>query len=474
MSIGSLIGQLGSAKVRGEIAFPTIEDRNPATRRADYEAALDALLIDVRPLAYTRARDLDPRLFAEDDRRGDRLVVNDERWLAIMRSPDPHPIPLLFVSGGSVRIVQGEAKIKAGVSKPDRHRGHFTLNEQVRKDRLLNGQTDHGTKVRAYYALLPVLDTDDPVIQKILERRDLCKAANPRSRGRGLKLKLSGVPIQNASAKVNKRDLMLPLSFDSRRMEKILSRSDLEIAWARVVRKGDTWAVQFTPRIFYKVVQGAHPVLGVSFGIDAILSWSLINAEGDLVRQGQLSSNQQIAAFLASKRKVEWNQAKGRWVGGDKRFASQLGGIAHEVSNQIVGLAQHFGAVVSIHDIQWVEKSGPDALTNELFTAWNYGQLRRQAGYKLPLHHCGKPAFTHDFLVHFTCPSCGALRETGEKPNEATTWITGDTLHCRNCGYNGTPNGLERSLIVAKDSLERYWRPRWKREEDAAKKPKKE
>ena len=110
-------------KVKGEVNFPTVEDRDPARRRQAYETALDALCHDLRPLNHVMLRDAYPGEYAADDPRGDKLIVHDDRWFAVTRSPEPHPIPLLFPQGGAVRLLEGSARFDASVSKADRHCG---------------------------------------------------------------------------------------------------------------------------------------------------------------------------------------------------------------------------------------------------------------------------------------------------------------------------------------------------------------
>jgi hypothetical protein len=461
--ITSLFGQLESTKVKGEVAFPTIEDRDPVRRRAAYEAAIDALVSDVRPLRRVRARDKAPGKYAADDKRGDRLVVDDERWLAVTRSPDPHPIPLFFADSKSVRIQQGEARFDAGISKADRHRGRLVPNEWVRDSRPERVRRNGSTGMRAFYALLPVLDTDDPEILRILAERDRRKAAS-KSRGRGLRHEMQNVSLlAGVTNRPREQDLRLPLSFDRRRFERLLKRTDIEVAWAKVVKKDDGWRLQLTLRVPYANPVGVRRVLGVTFGLDAIASWVLVDESGTVLEKGQLSPNPQIAEFIAQKRELEWDQQKGRWIG-SRSFAARLEAIAHRVSNHVVKLASEHGAVLAVHDISYVVKSGPDSESNVLFTAWNYGQLRRMIGYKAPLAGRGEPMYVSGYLVQLTCPSCGAIRGRDEPKDKATTWRSGEMLYCRACRYEGVPTWLDNALRVAEQGR-LLWRMRWDKED---------
>ncbi|MBU0645986.1 hypothetical protein KJ611_00715 [Patescibacteria group bacterium] len=446
----SYLGQLDSAKVKGETAFPTMEDRDPERRQAAYNSAFEALIADVRPLNHCRARDKDPGKYKPDDPRGDRLIVDDERWFAVTTTPDPHPIPLFFVKGDSVRVELTELSFPVGVSKKNRHRGRLAPSERVLADRPERVRAKGDTKARMFSALLPVLDTQDEEIVRILAERDQRKQES-KSQGRQMAGDKITLPLVG-SVKNRDTDLRLPMSFDRARFERLLSRNDLQVAWARLVNKRGDWFIQLTLRVPYAKPQGLRRVLGVSFGLNAIMSWSLLDEAGQTIEAGALAPNPQIKAFLDRKLNLEWDQAKGRWVGG-KSFDRELESIAHRVANQAVELARTHQAVLCAHDIQWVAKSGPDSKLNVLFTAWNYGQMRRYLEYKAPLSGLGVPLFTGDYIVRMTCPQCGAIREAKEKPETAKTWRTNGVLHCRACGFEGELTGAQDAKRVAEHGL---------------------
>lgn len=459
----SYLGQLES--VTGEVAFPTVEDRDPSHRQYDYADALDSLGRDARPLHRITAREAEPGKYAADDPKGNRLVMDDERWLKVARSPEPHPIPLFFTDGGSVRLEYGEARFDAGVSKADRHRGNLVPSERVRQGRPDKTRERGFTRIREYFALLPVLDGDDETLRSVLSERDARKAANLGSRGRHLALEKTDVALAPAkNVRDEGRYLRVPLSFDRGRFEHILGRKDLSVAWAKAVCRDGEWFLQLTLRVPYGLPTGRRKVLGVAFDTDAIMSWTLLDEDGRFLEGGAEAPNPQIVAFLKEKRQVEWDQAKGRWVGG-REFEGKLETIAHQVSNRAVALARAKGAVLAVHDVEYVQKSGPDSDLNVLFTAWNYGQLRRFLEYKAPLAGLGIPAFTNDYLVRLTCPSCGACRSAKQKPEVATTWRTKGVLHCRKCDYEGTPTNAENALRVAEHGLT-VWRRWWQKEEE--------
>lgn len=448
--VTSYLGQINSSKVKGEVNFPTVEDRDPERRRAAYEHALEALKQDVRPMIYARLRDKFPGEYAEDDARGDRMIVDDERWFAVTQSPDPHPIPLFFVTGNHVTPLEGRASFDAGISKKNRHRGRQEPSERVRADRPDAVQKKGKTFLQQWYAALPLLDSDDLVIRSILEKRTL-----NGSQGRGLDLNLRPFPVAGKDRwKQRDSDMLVLLSANRDRMERILRRKDLEIAWTRLVRKREEWFLQFTLRIPVQTPEEHRPMLGISLGVDAVASWCLLTPEGQEIEVGYLAPNEQITAFLSSKRSLEWDQAKGRWIG-EKSFATSLESIAHAVANRLVELALERGARLAIEDISYVQKAGSDHEQNVLFTAWNYGQLRRMLGYKSQLAGLPETLFTSDYITGFTCPECHAIRSAKEKPDKAKTWRSNGTLHCRACGFEGelTPRMKAKRVALHAQSI---------------------
>lgn len=451
--VTSYIGQLESSRVKGETAFPTVEIRDPVVRRVMFEQAVDALVSDIRPFSRIPLREKFPTKFAEDDPRGDRLIVDDERWFAVLRSPDPHPIPLFFVNSKAITILRGDAHFSAGISKKDRHRGNMQRDEKVLSSRPHKVREKGVTSLQSWYAALPLLNPDDPVIQGILEERDAAQANG--GSGRGLNQNLTLMPLMHKrNWKRNEDEMLVLLSGNRDRLERILMREDLEIAWTRLVQKKGEWYLQLTLRIktpLFNVSQNQR-VLGVSFGIDAIASWSLVGHDGIQIASGALAPNEQIMAFLQEKGGLEWDQAKQRWIG-KISFSRKLESIAHRIANILIDLSMEHDAILATEDISYAPKQGRDHVRNVLFTAWNYGQMRKFMEYKSPMAGRGKPLFVSDYIVQFTCPHCGACRKKGETAQNATTWRENGTLHCRKCSTSGELTPEMKALRVAKEGL---------------------
>lgn len=444
--VTSYLGQLGSSKVKGDVRFPTIEDRDPARRKAAYEAALDQFATDANPLAYAKARDLNPGDFAANDPKGDRMLVHDPRWEAVMIRPDPHPIPLLCVSGDSVTLLEGAVSFSAGVSKANRHRGQLTPDPRILADRPKGVQRKGVTYARTWHAALPLLDSEDPEIRAALATR------KPGS-GRGLDFHLKPLPImgKDATWEHGTDEMLVPIEGNRDRIGELLSRKDVEIAWTRLVRKQTGWHLQLTVRHRIAPPAPRPRIMGVSFNTQAIATWVVLDAKRAIVSQGALTPNPQILAFLESKTELEWDQAKGRWIGGHG-FAEILEDVAHSVANQLLSVARAEDAMLAVEDIAYVPKSSASKTANVLFTAWNYGQLRKFLEYKAIPAHLGEVFFASDYITALTCPNCGAIRGAKEAPDKAKTYrdpATGE-LNCRKCAFRGVLSATDHATQVAK------------------------
>ncbi len=444
--VESYLGQLASSKVKGEVNFPTVEDRDPARRQRAYEDAIDALCRDLRPLTHAKLRDVFPGEYATDDPKGDRLIVHDERWFAVTRSPEPWPIPLLFTEGKSLQLLEGSARFDAGVSKANRHRRVHRGMIDVSNDRPAIVLHKGSTGAQAWFAAIPLLDAEDELIRKAIRHR------MPGS-GRNLDLHLRRLPIQGGGAwMANDRMMLVPISGNRDRLERILRRRDLEIAWSRLVCKNGDWFLQLTLRVGTPAHVATNRILGIAFGLDAVATWHLVDGEGNQIATGAIAPNEQIRVFIEQKLVLEWHQGKGRWIGGSA-FGERLEAIAHGVANQLVALATQHNARLAVEDIAYVQKAGRDPAANVLFSAWNYAQLRRILDYKAPLRGQDEPLYASDYVTNLTCPACGAMRGKGQTHDRATTWRENGTLHCRNCGWSGEVTPAMRAERVACHAL---------------------
>lgn len=453
----SYLGQLDSERVKGEVVFPTMETRDPAERAKEFNAAIAALLADIRPLERQTARELDPSIPPEDP-RGERIVITDERWLKLIRSAgEPKPLTLFFVKSDTVRIFRGETRLPTDVTRASLHRPADCWQRYSKTEIASGRQTESGalragkktTALVQYYAAIPVRTDDDPEIREALSHRD------ERATGRKLPLNLAPAALHGDSLtarqrQINPEDLLIPLEFDQKRIEPILNSNRYQIKWARRIRRGEDRFLQLTIGVHVPPAEDTMNILGVAFGLDASAFWCLVDDSGTVITEGQLGPNQQIKQFLTSKARLEWDQKKGRWIGG-RRFSRSLESIAHRNCNLLLEMTKKQSAALAVEDLTWVEKSGPDSKRNTLFTALNFGQTRRFLGYKGPLSGCGKPWFASGYVTGHSCPSCRALSRGQVKAEKRLTYWENGKLHCRSCKYESVPTGEDKARAAALD-----------------------
>lgn len=468
-NISSHIELIDSSRVKNAVSFPSIKTRDPNIRRMHYVRALEALEFNPLPFETATQRELDPKKYKPDDPKGDRVITTDKRWTEVTESADPRLIPLHFLTGDAVYLMKGSYEFDAGISKKDRHRGFFILSEKIRKSRPQQLQTKGKTCLEHWYAALPILDCNDHIIQETLKKK-----SNSGGSSRGLDMNLRPFPIMAHHMEkmedeftLSNNHMLVPLSGDRKRNRSVLHRRDLRIALSKVIRKRNRltkeyeWFLQITLKVPI-VLEVFEPtqVLGVTFGIDASAHWTLIERTGTVVEIGAVTPNKNILKFLEKKSDIEWDQAKGRWFRGKKKFYRQLESIAHEVSNHLIEVAREHEAFLSVEDIAYLPKSGPNVEQNVIFTAFNCGQLKRHLGYKGPLAGIGNPFFVSDYNVNFTCPHCGAKKDGDETKENAATWKEDSTLHCRNCSATTMVDLAYKSLFVAKEGLKNLLKKR--------------
>jgi len=428
-----------SDKVRGETSFPSTEDRNPERRRRSYELAIDALVHDLTPIRRVTLREAVPGTYAADDPKGDKRIIQDERWTEVMKSPFPKLAPLMFLCGDGIRLIQGVTAFDAGTSKANRHRGCMHVSPYVRANRPERVRKHGISELRQWYAAVP--------LSEYAERP-------PESeRKRGLNLHFRSAPIQGDEPYVERNGhLLLLLSQKDAHAFRTLRRRDLHIAQSQLLQKKGSWFLQLTLRLRTPAVRDPKRVLGISFGLDAIASWSLLSVKGKALKQGALSPNAQILSFLARKAEMEWDQKKGRWVGG-RRFAGELERIAHDVANSLLALAEEHDAALAVEDVSYVQKAGPDHQQNLLFSAWNFGQLTKILEYKSKI--AGRLNFyASDYVTKFTCPACGAIGNAKEPPAKRKTWRNENgELECRKCGRTAPVLPHDRAAHAARHGI---------------------
>ncbi len=349
--------------------FPTTQERDPSARRRHWEEALDRVCQSARPFAYERARDLDPGAYADDDRRGDRLVNVDPDWHVITASPVPRRTPLLFVLGASVRLYRR-------IWRPDK---------------------DLSIVRRGTYAAIPI---GKDLYHGLPE--DMRTAVSWWEK-EGVRETFSPLFPEHGQLTTRTPRLMVPLSYGRKRTENQVFQAltRLPVQWWRLVhrsfrqgvpRNREKWFLQLT--IGYQAPTAVPTrILGIHFSRGDLYHWALMEDRGPgnepvLVGEGCQSGNPILAHGLAEKEGLEWDQQKGRWVGG-KVYARALRQDTNLVVDHLLYLAHEHGlgdvpAGIGVERLRWVQKRGATSAENRLNSAWNYGQLVTIVEYKAP------------------------------------------------------------------------------------------
>lgn len=415
------------------------EERDPNIRLQLWREALERIERSATPFAVVTARELDPRKYAAGDARGDRLVTVDGDWQAFATSPFSHQLPLNFVAAGHVVVY--------------RRTGQGS-------DRL--------------YAALPILDGigPDSRLWQLAQAPELAwwhrhvaeftplpawAGATLTSGKKRRPRNLMVVPLAFARSRYG-RELFDRKSYD--RFVSALSGTDArEVCWSLLlVNQGHYYLHFVTAR---EVVPVLRPnVLGIHFGTDPIVWWSVVDSSGASLTEGKIEGNEILSAGLSAKLRLEVAQGQGRWVG-ERRFTKQLKQRTYEVARAILKVAEAHNANVAFESISWVDKrsGGPEA--NRRFSMWNFSDLPKLLQWyaldrlAVPIKTVAKVS---DYTLRFTCPACGACRAAKQKPEHATTRREGEILSCRKCGYDGPVADDHQAELVARIGAARLTR----------------
>lgn len=459
--------QLDDSGEMDEANFPSVESRDPEQRRQVYLDALDRSSRRTIPFERKPYSEVNPERFAriakQDPELADRLekreVIVDPDWIDVRRSPFPPQVPLLFATSDAVQIFAGEKRVEAGISKADMCRGIDRVVDATTRVKKPDKVMRRGyTTIRPYYIALPLINPEDEDTQCIL------KESEQRRQGtrRGWDFNLQSLPMWGSEPyrpTVGKRGkgtqrVLVPIEFGREYQLERLRHPYVQPCWSRLVRRGDEYFWQLTYKMSVPQMSEPANILGVHFDLDYIISWSLISPNGVAIEHGQIRDNPVMAVHERATRAREAAQRAGRWVGG-RSHADELKTVAYQLVHQLLELAHEKKAWLSVEKIEWVDKKGHRAAENLRFSGWNYGQLRRLLDYKAPLAGQPVPYEVPQFVMDLTCPVCGAIRQKGQKRDNADTWLDLKTrvLTCRQCGYEGKLSAQDQSVIAARAAL---------------------
>lgn len=457
----SHVGLLGKGE---KASFPSLQERNPVQRQDHWHQALRNLVQGETPFEYVRLRDLQPDKYADDDPKGDREVNTDPDWVTFVCSPFPARQTLNFVKSNDVIVCRGPER-----EDYNRRRG----KRRQRKQR-------KGQQIPCFYAALPIVagvELETPLGRIIEEHQE------ELGWWKDLTSEFEPLPAWSGSKISRRRDLLL-VPIETRNpawIERMLSgHHGRRVCWSLLVERRGTcqgknkakWELRIaTSR---NVLPLLRPnVLGIHFGMEPILWWTLMDGTGSMLEEGRIERNEILTEGLAKQLRLHEVQGQQRWVGG-KRFEAELKRRTDDVARTIVLLAASKNANLALENIQWVDKRHGGRDANRRHSMWNFSKLKDRIvwmGLERQRDDQNDPVVTvkevSDYVLRYTCPGCGGCRSAGQTQAVATTWREGDTLHCRPCGYTGHIPDNHQATLVAHRGVEDLVRRRREAQRDA-------
>jgi predicted RNA-binding Zn-ribbon protein involved in translation (DUF1610 family) len=412
-----------------KVSWASLEERDPELRVQTWRRSLLNLLLDLRPLATATLRDLYPADYDEDDPRGDRLVIIDPDFVNVARSPSAKRQAVNFVSSDSLILYYWPRDGRTYLALP--------AFQGVAATSPL-GQIAHQSTPNPFW-WHPYATEFLPV---------------PLWPGKKLKAKPT--------------HLLVPVEMrPPRRLQEWLSGKDGRKAnWTLITertgnrerRKNQSrWTLHLcTSR---EVTVTLRPnYMGVHWGEDGLLYYTVLSPTGSLLHQGTLQGDLALRTGLAEQDKLMVEQAQQLWAW--RTFGEKLERESVLISQNLIRLAAEHDANLSLEKVDWVDKSHGNRFANRRYSMWDYARTRKTimyCGWERRVNNQDSPIHTvyepRDFFLRFTCPHCGAIRTKGQTAENANTHYIGEQLHCRKCSFTGVLTGHDKSLLAAKIGL---------------------
>lgn len=424
-------------KVDGEqdAGVPSIGERNPHQREIDWRQSLDAIAFRTEPFVYEEVP-------ANGKKKRVRFRNATPDWEDFLKKPFAARLPIKI---------------------PPQYFGVFWRTSEGTR----------GKRARRLYMAIDLRGIQDSHLWRLLSEnedklfwwRRHIKSFEP-------------VPFAEKFKLTAKKHLiMIPLEYDmEERFSGMLSdplrkMCLLTLKETRNTRKGRKnrngnqtlkagkalWRADFATSKEVSLPKWNCRILGIHFEDSPVMSWALLNKEGELEERGTLEGNPILESGLVKQETLQAAQKKDKWVG-DRGFQQKLRTLTAEIARKIVLLAAEKDAWIVLEDIQWVPKSSKDSKLNRRYSMWNFSALpskiewlgidivaRGEAPHPAPL-----ACKVNDYVIKFTCPECDAIRKAGQKPDKADTIRTKEgALECRKCGFKGVIPPKRSALLVA-------------------------
>ncbi len=219
------------------------------------------------------------------------------------------------------------------------------------------------------------------------------------------------------------------------------------------------WHIHFATAREVEVSERPN-VLGVHFGQDKAF-WVLAEQSGNILEEGVLAHTILSVAEVATVDLFAERQA-GRSIAG-RSYRAEIKRRTEEVVRKILAFAHDNNAALALEDVSWVKKRSGTPMENIRATLWNYSRLAKMlewmglewtdsVGTDSPVPIVARVG---DYLLRFTCPSCGTCRKAGTAGTDQMTWREDETLHCRACNFAGSVPDDAQARLVASEGWKR-------------------
>jgi IS605 OrfB family transposase len=180
--------------------------------------------------------------------------------------------------------------------------------------------------------------------------------------------------------------------------------------------------------------------VGVDRGIYNLAAWSVIEADGQTVDNGQIEGMSLRFVQQQYQLRVRKEQRRGKIVRRRKRRAYGDEAV-HVTANELVRIAERHKARLVLEELQMRRvharpKFTPRSGFNAILGRQQYQKLKQVLEYKTRVRGLPPPVYVGAAFTSQTCPECGHVaRENRPKRPAGDGSFEMSSFHCQDCGY---------------------------------------
>jgi len=182
--------------------------------------------------------------------------------------------------------------------------------------------------------------------------------------------------------------------------------------------------------------------MGVSFGLEHLVTVVVINRDGNVVHQRQEPARRYEKTYFARLERL-------RRRGGP--FSQELETFHYRQVAQIVEEALRFKSVPAVEQVGNIPKGRYNPRLNLRLSYWPFGKLADLTSYKAVKEGLPKPYSVYSATAKMLCSTCGAANKEGDQPIS----LKGPTVYCGNCGTRHN-TGFNTALNLARRAQELF------------------